>query len=335
MNVKILNRGLLIGLAVFGMASAGAAAGTEPEKSQESADKNQELPQAHTTPSGVTTAQPGGGNPQAVSPNAATPASPAARLAPVPTLAPSQPTAILLPTPAPTAPAPNQPTAVAPLAPARTTVARPPSGFHALQRGRGVPGRTPGLDRSKFRVAVTPSPAAPALPEVCLSLINTVLTDNGRWLLVPSTQEDALLVLNARTKELITRLQVGAAPVAIALSKRGGRAYVAGYHGASVTEISVDELRVTSTIPVGNNPAAVALSPDGKVLYVANAGDNTLTVIDTESHRQIAVVPVGVSPQDVKVAPDGKSVFVVNAGDATVSVVDPITWKVVATIQGR
>ncbi len=79
--MKISIHGSLIGLAMFSVLLAGAAAAAKPERGQ-GAGRDRKLPQAHTTPSGVTTAQPGGGNPYAKSDRAATPASRAAQGAP-------------------------------------------------------------------------------------------------------------------------------------------------------------------------------------------------------------------------------------------------------------
>jgi YVTN family beta-propeller protein len=140
--------------------------------------------------------------------------------------------------------------------------------------------------------------------------------------------------VNARTNELITRLKVGAGPVAIALSPDGRLAWVAKVHGASVSEIAVNDLKVIRTIPVGNAPAAVAVTQDGRLLLVANAGDGTLSIIDLFRHLS-TVVPVGANPQEIQIPADGRLVFVVNVGDATVSAVNLDLRQVVSTIRGR
>jgi len=311
-------------------------------------DKDNPPPQAHTTPSGVTTAQPGGGNPNSNSPNAATPASPSNKNSGQPAVAPNV-----------TAHGPKQPHMVAPGSAGGPVVQPVYAGNQASESVQPAPvPPAPTYDPNSGSIINGTTTAAPVIPAFeprpmpprkagpppvlsrpmaapCLSFHGAVLASQGRWLLLPISSSDEMLILNARTNEMITRVRVASGPVAIALSPDGSMAWVACINSAQVVGVNLSSLRAGPWIPVGSRPAALAVTPEGRNLFVANSADATVSVVNLAKSAVVAVVPVGPSPQDVLVSPDGGLVYVVNSGDASVSVLDRGSRRVVSTIRGR
>jgi YVTN family beta-propeller protein len=290
-----------------------------------------------TTPSGVTPAQPGGGNPNSNSGNSATPASPAnkpnftskgkfqphigdpaADNAPAPQ--PALPSAGGSYVPAP-APSPVYDPNAGTLFPGGATSYEPV--IPAFQP-RPMPPRQAG----------TP-PVTARFSTPCISSRGSVLASGGRWILLPVSSRDEILVLNADTNELISRVKLSSGPVAIAVARNGKTAWVACHNASQVIGVDLSTLATGPVITVGARPSALELSPDGRNLFVANSGDGTLSIIDTNRAEVVGVIPVGPAPQDVLVSRNGHRVYVINSGDSSVTVLDPDSRRVLTTIKGR
>lgn len=130
--------------------------------------------------------------------------------------------------------------------------------------------------------------------------------------------------LRGRTPAPSRALEVGGAPVAIAVDGAGTRAVVAtaAYDQPGLAIADLRAARLLDRVDVGRDPAQVALSRDGRTAVVTGGGAHgTLTRVDLSSGRVHAPVAVGRHPRGVALSPDGDHAYVAVNGDGVVAVV--------------
>lgn len=143
----------------------------------------------------------------------------------------------------------------------------------------------------------------------------------GSRIYVTNYASGNLSVIDTVSKKVVTSVETGAFPVAVAVSPDGSKAYVANSFSNSVTVINTKTFASNEiTMPHYTYPSAVAVSPNGSHVYVA--GNNPIPdfgncgcyvfVIDTSSNQVVSSIPLPY-PQAVAVSPDGSNVYVVGS----------------------
>lgn len=182
--------------------------------------------------------------------------------------------------------------------------------------------------------------------------IGITISKDGKTVYVANQSGKTVSVINTTTKA-VSSLTVGGQPIAVAVSPDGASLYVAkynynydnGYHSRSCGSVSVVSLetgKVTSTIQIEGCPNAIAITPAGESVYATtmNYGYSngrywfagSVAVIDSKTASLTATIPVGTYPTGVTVSSDGTTVYVTNEGSGTVSVIDVASGKVIDTI---
>jgi len=122
---------------------------------------------------------------------------------------------------------------------------------------------------------------------------------------------------------VVATIGVHRAPVSIAVSADGKRAYVANSGSNNLSVVDLEPRKVVSTVSVGVGPAMAAVSPDGKTVVVSLYGENAISVIDAlhaQVRNKIAVTDCQ-QPEFVTILPDSSKAFVACRGSAQVAVV--------------
>jgi len=138
-----------------------------------------------------------------------------------------------------------------------------------------------------------------------------------------------VVVFDAATRRIITRIPVEATPYQLLLSADGTRLFVSNMSSASVSVIDTASNKVIRTIPVGHNPNDMKLSADGR-LFVACASDNMVDVIDTRtlavterlSTTLTPLAPEGSTPNALAIDDARHLLYVANADNNSVAVVN-------------
>ncbi|MBM3460373.1 MAG: hypothetical protein FJX77_17775, partial [Armatimonadetes bacterium] len=149
----------------------------------------------------------------------------------------------------------------------------------------------------------------------------------------------------------------------LAVSRDGGRLYVALGIRNIVAVVELPTGRILQTVPVGIAPYHVALTPDGRTLCVSNRGgpltgdsasdtapsaqtpvpvdpvtdaarQGSVSLIDTQSFA-VRSVAVGRQPGGLAVTPDGRSLWVANSDSDNLSCVDLASAHVKETVSLR
>jgi DNA-binding beta-propeller fold protein YncE len=183
-------------------------------------------------------------------------------------------------------------------------------------------------------------------------------------LLVADNLSDDVLLLDPETGKIEKRFDLAESnavpstfPIALAVPRFGGRAFVALWNASEIAELdlgngTVDRrltlLKPTNPVAPGTHPCAFAFSPDNKTLYVALANRDAVAAINVgpgEVHGQFSVkgyfdarLPgqsyFGAEPGALAVNADGSRLYVANAISDAVAVIDTKQLTRAAAKQG-
>ena len=120
---------------------------------------------------------------------------------------------------------------------------------------------------------------------------------------------------------LETLMDVGHAPVDLALKPDGGEIFASNSLSDSVSEIYNTTDEVGDTYMIGNNPVRGIVSRDNSLLYVANLNSQEVTVYSIDDGKRIGSVSVGDSPSAMAFSAAGHLLFVADQRSGDVAVV--------------
>jgi|HubBroStandDraft_6_1064221.scaffolds.fasta_scaffold03601_5 YVTN family beta-propeller protein len=137
-----------------------------------------------------------------------------------------------------------------------------------------------------------------------------------------------VVVFDAKTREIVTRIPVEINPYQTVLTKDGRRLFVSNWASQSVSVIDTETNRVIRTLHVGMNPNDMKLSADGR-LFVACSNDNTIHVIDTKSLQVVErlsttltpLAPEGSTPDSLEIDNARNLLYVANADNNSIAVI--------------
>ena len=129
-----------------------------------------------------------------------------------------------------------------------------------------------------------------------------------------------------RTDRLLDLLDVGQAPVHLALKPDGGEIFVSNNGGDSVSEIATGNNEVGGAYVVGENPSGGVVSGDNSTLWVSNSGANTVAAYSIEDGQLVHTVQVGDGPGPLALASDGFLLLAADRASGDVSVVRTISY---------
>lgn len=137
--------------------------------------------------------------------------------------------------------------------------------------------------------------------------------------------------INLITHRALAPINVGNAPIAVAVNGDGSTVFVTNSYSGSVSPISVASDTAGTPIEMSGSPQAIASVPGRGEILVANAatsGTDNLTTISvvTESVKSSIAVPK--NPTAVAVSPDGKTAWLVSLGTGALLRIDLVTGVV-------
>src|SRR5205814_8899225 len=137
----------------------------------------------------------------------------------------------------------------------------------------------------------------------------------------------AVSVMYTYTNAVIATIGIGGAPVGVAITPDGSRAYVANNSIASVSVIDTATNTVIATVAQAQ-PVGVAITPDGSRAYVSNnsTAAGSVSVIDTATNTVTAKVGVGLYAQRLAITVEGTYLFVAFFSVICVFLLDPATY---------
>jgi len=137
-----------------------------------------------------------------------------------------------------------------------------------------------------------------------------------------------VVVFDAKTRQILTRIPVEINPYQLVLTPDGSRLFVSNWASESVSVIDTTTNKVIRTLHVGMNPNDMKLSSDGR-LFVICSNDNTVHVIDTRKLQVIErlsttltpLAPEGSTPDAAEIDNTRKLLYVANADNNSITVI--------------
>ncbi|HUB50962.1 MAG TPA: beta-propeller fold lactonase family protein [Terracidiphilus sp.] len=131
--------------------------------------------------------------------------------------------------------------------------------------------------------------------------------------------------------KLETLMDVGRAPVHLALKPDGGEVFASNSLSDSVSEIYATTDEVGDTYMIGEDPVMGLVSRDNSLLYEANLNSPDVTVYSIDDGKRVGVVHVGDGPTAMAFSGAGHLLFVVDSRSDDVAVVRTTARSALAT----
>jgi YVTN family beta-propeller protein len=125
----------------------------------------------------------------------------------------------------------------------------------------------------------------------------------------------------AQPDRLEALMDVGHAPVQLALKPDGGELFVSNSLSDSISEVVTTTNDVGGAYMIGDNPVRGLVSSDNSMLYVGNLRSQWVTVYAIDDGRRIGSIHVGDGPSALAFSSSGLLLFVVDARSGDVAVV--------------
>jgi YVTN family beta-propeller protein len=155
-----------------------------------------------------------------------------------------------------------------------------------------------------------------------------ILPDSSKAFVACSAGHQVMAIALAQSKDrsagadrLEALMDVGRAPVDLALKPDGGEIFVSNSLSDSVSEIYNTTDEVGDTYMIGENPVFGLVSRDNALLYVANLRSQYVTVYSIDDGKRIGSVHVGDGPSAMAFSAAGHLLFVVDSRSDDVAVV--------------
>jgi YVTN family beta-propeller protein len=134
----------------------------------------------------------------------------------------------------------------------------------------------------------------------------------------------------AQPDRLEALLDVGQAPVHLALKLDGGEVFVSNSLANSISEVYATTDEVGGTTLIGDNPVRSLVSSDNSLLYVANFHSQYVTVYSIDDGKRLppsqgGSIRVGDGPSALAFSSSGHLLFVVDSSSSDVAVVRTAT----------
>lgn len=155
------------------------------------------------------------------------------------------------------------------------------------------------------------------------------LQADGKYLWV--ARDGGVTVVDARSLEVVARIETGAGRHDIALSADDRHAFVTNERSGTLTAIAVGDLAKVKTLRTGPRPVSLAFSSLSKSVYVADGKDGSIAVVDGNRLELVSRMKGRGAPSTVRFAPGGRWGFVLSPSAGVAQVFDSAANRIVHT----
>ena len=202
------------------------------------------------------------------------------------------------------------------------------------------------------------TPAGKAVASLGDLTLDTTTSPDGRVVIASHSgyQPHGLVVLDAKTKEVVQRIELKTVWLGMTWSSDGHSLFVPGGNATGTKKIAgsaapiyefhyakgrldpAPKMDLVETIaPERVWWSGAAFQREHNVLYAANRGTgygpSDVVVFDLKRRSILTRIPVDINPAALALTPDGKRLFVANWSSESVSVIDTATNKVIRTLR--
>ena len=174
----------------------------------------------------------------------------------------------------------------------------------------------------KVRATLTGCPGATDVAILKDSTKAFVACSAGHQVMVVQLAKTADANGAARQDAVETMLDVGRAPVHVAVKPDGGEVFISNFESNTISEITATTDDVSGAYTMGSHPTRGLVSGDNSLLYVSNFESQEVTVYSIDDGKRVGPsIHVGDGPDAMAFSSNGKLLFVVDARSGDVAVV--------------
>ena len=169
-----------------------------------------------------------------------------------------------------------------------------------------------------------------------------VLPDSSKAFVACSAGHQVMSIALADSKfhpgapdRLEALMDVGRAPVQLALKPDGGELFVSNSQSGSVSEVVTSTDDVGGAYLMGDNPINGIVSRDNSMLYVSAQRASEVTMYSIEDGRRTGSIHVGDGPSAMAFSTEGHLLFVVDTRSGDVAVVRTSTHSLFTMLPAR
>ncbi len=163
-----------------------------------------------------------------------------------------------------------------------------------------------------------------------ISVAGIALDENHGCLYAVTKENNALYVIDLRTKAIRKRFDLGGEGYTCLLSPDRKKLYISCWGCRKVILFDTEKQQLDGCIAVGSNPNDMCITRNGNFLFVANANDNSISVIDTRNRKVaetlnaalFADAPAGSTTNGLALSGDDKTLYAANADNNCLAVFD-------------
>lgn len=153
-----------------------------------------------------------------------------------------------------------------------------------------------------------------------------VLKDSSKAFVACSASHDVMVIALAsqhppQPDRIETLMDVGRAPVQLALKPDGGEIFVSNSLSDSISEVVTNSNDVLDATLIGDGPVFGLVSPDNSLLYVCNYRSQYVGIYSINDGRRLASIRVGDGPSALALSAQGNLLFAVDSRSGDVAVV--------------
>ena len=141
------------------------------------------------------------------------------------------------------------------------------------------------------------------------------------WLAVPADSWRGKQDASLQTDHLLASLDVGKAPVHLALKPDGGEVFTTNFGANSISEVSTWTNEVSGTYNVVMQPSQALVSRDDSSLWITDFGADSATLYSIDDGRVVGSVRTGSKPDALAFSADEHLLLVADSGSADVAVI--------------
>jgi YVTN family beta-propeller protein len=161
----------------------------------------------------------------------------------------------------------------------------------------------------------------------CPGAVDPIVTRDSSKAFIACSAGHAVMVIALAQQhpyepdQLQTLMDVGRAPMNLALKPDGGEIFVSNSLSDSVSEVVTNSNDVLDAILIGERPVFGLVSPDNSLLYVGNSRSQYVGIYSIDDGRRIASARVGEGPSALALSAAGNLLFAVDSRSGDIAVV--------------
>ncbi len=138
------------------------------------------------------------------------------------------------------------------------------------------------------------------------------ISPDSKHLLVSSKDAPEAYLVDARSGEKLTTLEIGPTPQGVAFSPDGRWGLAVSAGNGTVAVIDITARKVVKSVAVGKAPHNIRFTPNGKLAYVTLQGGTGVAVVAVATWKKIDEIPLpGINgPHNLDLSADGKTLWV-------------------------